>query len=129
MPATPPESHVDLLERPTFAHLATVRPDGSPQSNIMWFDYADGVLRFSHTSSRQKYRNIENEKRISASIPDPENPYRFIEVRGEVTSIEPDTADAAFMKSLQRRYGQEWEVTDADERVVITVTPTGFVTK
>jgi PPOX class probable F420-dependent enzyme len=127
--ATPPESHADLLEGPNFAHLATVRPDGSPQSNVMWFEYVDGVVKFTHTSGRQKYKNIEHEKRVAFSVADPENPYRFIEVRGEVSDIEQDTADAAFYKHLQQRYGQDYPITDAAERVIISVTPTAFATK
>jgi len=129
MPATPPESHADLLERPLFAHLATVRPDGSPQSNVMWFEYVDGVVRFTHTSARQKYKNIQREKRVAFSVLDPDQPYRFIEVRGEVSNVEEDTADAAFYKHLQGRYGMDYPITDADERVILTVTPTGFATK
>lgn len=123
-----PESHADLLERPLFAHLATVRPDGSPQSNVMWFEHADGVVRFTHTSARQKYKNITHEPRVAFSVHDPENPYRFLEVRGEVTSIEPDPG-ADFYRHLQQRYGQDYEITDADVRVIVTVRPTAVATK
>ena len=126
MTPTPPESHADLLERPLFAHLATMRPDGSPQSNVMWFEYVDGVVKFTHTSGRQKYKNIQHEKRVALSILDPDSPDRFIEVRGEVSNIEQDTADAAFYQHLQQRYRDVYPITDAVERVVLTVTPTGF---
>jgi PPOX class probable F420-dependent enzyme len=129
MTPTPPESHADLLERPLFGHLATVRPDGSPQSNVMWFEYVDGVLKFTHTSGRQKYRNIQHEKRVAFSIIDPDSTDRFIEVRGEVTDIEQDTPDAAFYQHLQQRYDDVYPIPDADVRVVITVTPTSFVAR
>lgn len=129
MPPAPPQSHADLLERPLFAHLATVRPDGSPQSNVMWFEYADGVVRFTHTNSRQKYKNIQHEKRIAISVADPDDQYRFIEVRGEVTDISQDTAEADFYKHLQERYGVSYPIPDAAERVIITMTPTDYATK
>jgi PPOX class probable F420-dependent enzyme len=121
-----PESHRDLLERPLFAHLATLRPDGSPQSSVMWFAWDGHRARFSHTSTRQKYRNLVRDGRISFHLQDPDNPYRTLEVRGRVESMDPDS-DAAFYRSLQERYGLEAPVFDADIRVVIVVEPTGFV--
>jgi len=127
-PATPPDSHADLLERPLFAHLATVRPDGSPQSNVMWFEYGNGVFRFTHTSARQKYRNIKQEPRVAFSILDPYEPYRFIEVRGTVTDIEPDPG-GAFYQHLQDHYDKQLVMKDADVRVIVTVTPDRFVTR
>ncbi len=101
---TPPASHVDLLERPTFAHFATVRPDGSPQSNVMWFAWDGERIRMTHTKSRQKYRNLGREPRVALSIADPDDPYRFLEVRGELERIE-----------------------DAPERVILVIRPTAFV--
>jgi PPOX class probable F420-dependent enzyme len=124
--ATVPASHIHLLEQPLFAHLATVRPDGAPQSEPMWFAWDGEVLRFTHTTERQKYRNVAHEPRLAVSIADPANPYSFLEMRGEVASIEPDP-DAAFYRSLQARYGVEYPITDADVRVVITVRPTRVV--
>ena len=64
MPAAP-ASHVDLLERPLFAHLATVRPDGSPQSSVMWFAWDGSRIRLTHTSTRQKFANLTREPRVA----------------------------------------------------------------
>jgi PPOX class probable F420-dependent enzyme len=121
-----PPSHADLLERPLFAHLATLRPDGSPQSSVMWFEWDGQRVRFSHTTTRQKYRNLLADGRISFHVQDPNNAYRTLEVRGRVESMDPDV-DAAFYRSLQRRYGSEVPVLDAEVRVVIVVEPTYFV--
>src|ERR687888_196070 len=101
----PPASHADLLERPLTAHLATVRPDGSPQSNVMWFDWDGRRIRMTHTKSRQKYRNLGREPRVALSVSDPDDPYRF----------------------LEKRYGQEYEIPDAPERVVVTIRPERYV--
>jgi PPOX class probable F420-dependent enzyme len=122
-----PESHADLLDRPTFAHLATVRPDGSPQSSVMWFDWDGEKIRMTHTKGRQKFRNLADEPRVALSIADPDDQYRFLEVRGTVESIEDDTADAAFYKALQKRYGQDYPIKDAAERVILTIRPDKFV--
>jgi PPOX class probable F420-dependent enzyme len=121
-----PQSHADLLERPLFAHLATLRPDGSPQSSVMWFAWDGQRARFSHTSTRQKYRNLVKDGRVSFHIQDPENPYRTLEVRGRVESMTSDP-DAVFYQSLQQRYGMDVPVFDADVRVVIVVEPTNYV--
>jgi PPOX class probable F420-dependent enzyme len=125
-PPTPPAGHQDLLDRPLFAHLATVRPDGTPQSGLMWFVWDGERARFSHTRTRQKIRNLAHEPRVSFHLVDPDNPYRTLEVRGRVESIETDP-DATFYRSLQKRYDLVVPVFDADVRVVITVAPTSFV--
>ena len=125
--STLPASHADLLENPNFAHLATVRPDGSPQSSVMWFGWDGERVRFTHTKTRQKFANLEHEPRVAFSVLDPTNPYRTVEVRGVVESIEDDTAEAAFYRELQERYGNVYDITDADVRVVITVRPSKFI--
>jgi PPOX class probable F420-dependent enzyme len=123
---TLPSSHADLLDRSLFAHLATVRPGGEPQSSVMWFAWDGTHLRFTHTRGRQKFRNLAHEPRVAVSVHDPDDPYRHLEVRGEVVSIDAD-ADAEFYLGLQRRYGMSYPATDAPERVVVTVRPTAFV--
>ena len=123
-----PADFADLLERPLYAHLATVRPDGQPQSSVMWFDWDGTKLRITHTKNRQKFANLQHEPRVSFSVTDPDNPLRAIEVRGVVESVEDDTADAAFYKGLQHRYGMDYPVDDAAVRVVITIRPTKVVT-
>jgi PPOX class probable F420-dependent enzyme len=67
----PPESHIDLLEKPLYAHVATVRADGGPQSSPMWFDWDGAHIRMTHTSKRQKFRNLERDPRLALSIVDP----------------------------------------------------------
>jgi PPOX class probable F420-dependent enzyme len=123
----PPESHQDLLEKPTFAHLATIRPDGSPQSSVMWFDWDGERIRMTHTKTRQKFRNLNDEPRVALSIVDPDDSYRFLEVRGVVESVEDDDAQASFYQSLQQRYGNVYPIADADVRIIFTIRPEKFV--
>lgn len=123
---TPPSSHQDLLDLPLFAHLATVRPDGAPQSGLMWFAWDGERVRFSHTRTRQKLRNLAHEPRVSFHLVDPDNPYRTLEVRGRVEAIDADP-EGSFYPSLQDRYDLVVPVFDADDRVVISVAPTSFV--
>ena len=125
--ATVPASHADLLERPVFAHLATVRPNGAPMSSVMWFAWDGARLRMTHTKTRQKFANLAEDPRLALSIADPDDEYRSLEVRGVLESVEDDDADASFYKGLQHRYGRDYEVTDKDVRVVMTVRPTKFI--
>jgi PPOX class probable F420-dependent enzyme len=127
MPTTLPAGYADLLERPLFAHLATVRPDGAPQSSVMWFEWDGELLRFTHTSTRQKYRNVAHEPRVAVSVADPDDEYRYLEIRGRVESIVPDDAQASFYRRLQERYENVYEITDADVRVIVAVRPEHFV--
>lgn len=122
-----PETHADLLTRPLFAHLATLRPDGAPQSNVMWFDWDGERIRMTHTRTRQKFRNLQRDPRVALSIADPDDPYRFLEVRGVVERVDDDDAQASFYRSLQERYANVYDITDAPVRVIVTIRPEIFV--
>src|SRR5579859_2229561 len=127
---TPPDSHRDLLERPLFAHLATVAADGSPRVNPMWFVYdADrNRVRLTHPRTRHNYRYLQSEPRVAIAISDPDNQYRYLQLRGVVEKEEPDP-EGDFYNLLQQRYrGRTSEVKDRADRVVFTVQPTGWNT-
>ena len=125
VPSTIPASHADLLASTALAHVATVGPDGEPQNNPVWFGWDGEHLRFSQTTGRQKYRNVQREPRVAISIVDPDNPYRYLEIRGEVDRIEPDP-DNAFIDSMAKKYMDEdvypWHQ-PGDERVVVVIRP------
>ncbi|MEU3724550.1 PPOX class F420-dependent oxidoreductase [Streptomyces sp. NPDC031705] len=99
-----PSSHEDLLRRPLFCHLATLRADGAPQVNPMWMLWENAELSFTTTTTRVKYTNVQRDARISVSINDPEQPYRYLEVRGRVHRILPD-GEGEFFRRLAARYG------------------------
>ncbi len=117
-----PDTLRPLLEAPTIAHLATVRPDGTPQSNPMWFQFDGQHVRFTHTTRRGKFRNLQANPGMAFSIVDPENPYRYIEVRGGLEEVVPDPT-GAFYVELGRRYGDPDTPTppDAADRVILVM--------
>ncbi|QIS02021.1 TIGR03618 family F420-dependent PPOX class oxidoreductase [Nocardia brasiliensis] len=120
-----PEKARDLLERPIYASLGTTRPDGAPQVNPMWFVWDGEYIWFTHTNFRQKFKNLAQEPRVSISIFDPDNPYRYIEVRGVVDHVDDDPEGALYTR-LAERYGRGSVVPpDAKDRVAIAVRPTG----
>jgi PPOX class probable F420-dependent enzyme len=118
--ASIPEDLRDLVDRPLFAALGTVRPDNSAQVNPMWFDFDGEHVRFTHTTYRQKYRNLQRNPSMSLLVTDPDDPERFIELRGELAKIEPDP-EGAFYVHLGRRYGNadQQPPPDAASRVIL----------
>ena len=71
-----PKGYETLLERPLYGHLATTRPDGNAQVNPMWFDWDGELLRFTHTTKRAKFRNLERNPAMSLSIINPDDQFR-----------------------------------------------------
>lgn len=92
----------------------------------MWYRWDGARILMTHTKTRQKYRNFEHEPRVAVSIADPDDPYRSVEIRGIVETVEDD-GNAVFYRSLQQRYGQSYEVDDADVRVIVAIRPERFV--
>ncbi|HMP42516.1 MAG TPA: PPOX class F420-dependent oxidoreductase [Roseiflexaceae bacterium] len=120
-----PETHLDLLESTALAHVATIDANGAPQVNPVWFGWDGTHLRFSNTKTRQKYQNALRDPRVAVSIVDPNNPYRYLEIRGEVVAIEEDP-DLDFINAMAKKYlGMEkypWH-RPGDERVVLVIKP------
>jgi PPOX class probable F420-dependent enzyme len=121
-----PADRVDLLDATTVMNVATIGPKGEPQVNPVWFDWDGQYIRFSQTTEdKQKYRNLLREKRIAVSILDPENMYRYLEVRGEVVSIDEDT-NLEFANKLSKKYLNFDKFPyhqEGDHRVVVTIKP------
>jgi PPOX class probable F420-dependent enzyme len=89
-----PEKYLDLFQKKAFANLATLMPNGQPQVTPVWCDYRDGHVIFNSAKGRQKDRNIRRDPQVAMAIMDPENPYRYLEIRGRVVEITESGADA-----------------------------------
>lgn len=122
-----PEGVRDLLERPLIASLATTRPDGAPQANPMWFVWDGEFIWFTHTNKRQKFKNLAHEPRVSISIFDADNPYRYAEFRGVVERIEDDPEATMYQRLSHRYNGEAVTPSDAADRVKIAVRVTKVV--
>lgn len=120
-----PASHHDLLMGKGFAQVAVVMPNGSLSNNVVAFQWDGDAFRFSTVKSRQKYKNFAHDPRIAVCVMDPENAWRYLEIRGTVT-IEEDL-DRSFIDSIAKKYmGMDEYPFDkpGDERVTLTVVPT-----
>ncbi len=99
-----PEGFMDLLtQKRAFAHLATLMPDGSPQVTPVWFDWDGETVRVNSARGRQKDRNMRRAAHVALSIQDPDNPYRYLAMRGVVTEVTEEGADA-HIDSLAKKY-------------------------
>lgn len=88
-----PERFLDLFRKKAFANLATLMPDGRPQVTPVWCDYDGTHVLVNSARGRQKDRNMRRDPRVSLAIMDPDNPYRYLEVRGRVVEITEDGAE------------------------------------
>jgi len=102
-----PEKYLDLFEKKAFANLATVMPDGSPQVTPVWVDYDGTHVIVNSARGRQKDKNMERNAAVSLSIMDPDNPYRYLEVRGRVAEITEEGADEHIDKMAKKYIGED----------------------
>jgi PPOX class probable F420-dependent enzyme len=125
MAATIPQSFRDLFDKKAFAHIATVGPDGTPQVTPVWIDFDGNQIRFNTAKGRVKARNLERNPKVAISIQDPENPYRYVQVRGRVTEITEKGADAHIDALAKKYLGQDRYPgrKPGEVRVTVKVTP------
>ena len=105
--ANVPEKFRDLFNKRAFASLATTMPNGSPQVTPVWIDYDGKHVIFNSAKGRQKDRNVRREPRVALAIVDPENPYRFLEIRGRVVEITEKGADEHIDKMAKKYMGKD----------------------
>jgi PPOX class probable F420-dependent enzyme len=102
-----PQTHRDLFDKKAFAHLATVGADGAPQVTPVWVDYDGSHVRFNTARGRVKTRNLERNPRIALSVQDPDNPYRYVQVRGRVVEVTEKGADEHIDALAKKYLGQD----------------------
>jgi PPOX class probable F420-dependent enzyme len=100
-----PEKYADLFQKKAFASLATVNDDGSPQVTPVWCDWDGKHVIVNTAKGRRKDRNMRRDPRVSLALIDPDNPYRYLEVRGKVTEITEKGADDHINKMAKKYLG------------------------
>ena len=101
-----PQTHTDLFEKQAFGNLGTLMKDGSPQVTPVWVDYDGTYVRFNSAKGRVKDVNIRRDPRVSITLQDPGNPYRYLEIRGRVVEITENGADDHINKLSQKYLGK-----------------------
>lgn len=120
MSQTIPSSHYDLLDEPVVVQLATLMPDGRPQVTPVWCDRHGDQIWVNSAAGRQKDLNMRRDGRVTVAVLDPENPYRYLEVRGHVVEIvEGQEAFAHINKLAHDYFGRPFTYNSPDEQRVI----------
>ena len=118
---------LELARGQNFAALTSLLPNGHPQTQVMWVDADDQRLLINTEVHRQKFRNVERDPRVTVMIWDKEDPYRFVEVRGEV--VEKVTGPEArkhideLSQNSQKYRGRPYQTRIRSERVVLRIAP------
>ena len=102
-----PEKYRDLFQKKAFCSLSTLMPDGSPQVTPVWCDFDGTHVIVNSAKGRRKDTNMRRDPRVSLAIIDPDNPYRYLEVRGRVDEITETGADAHIDKMAKKYIGMD----------------------
>lgn len=120
---TLPADLLDLLHKRSPCFLSTIMPDGSPQVTETWVDTDGEHVLINTVVGFVKVRNVARDPRVALAIQDPENPFRYIQVRGRVIAMTTDGA-AENIDALSRKYtGQPypWYGGRDQQRIVLTI--------
>lgn len=129
-----PDSHRDLLDRPVVVTLVTLMPDGQPQATPVWCDFDGEFVRVNTARGRQKDKNMSARPQVTVLAIDPENPYRWMEVRGRVASMD-DAEGVNHINKLSGEYvnqpdyyARQPERRGKEQRVMVRIMPTRVIT-
>jgi PPOX class probable F420-dependent enzyme len=115
----------DIFDKKAFCHLATVGTDGRPQVTPVWCDFDGTHVRINTARGRVKDRNLKENPRVALSAQDPDNPYRYVQVRGRVTEMMEQGADA-HIDALAKKYIGKDKYPNrqpGEVRVMVKITP------
>jgi PPOX class probable F420-dependent enzyme len=116
-----PDDVKALLDRPNFAHLCTLMPDGAPQSAPVWVAREGDHILVGTGESSLKARNTRRDPRVALSIVDMDDPYAEAQLRGRIVERRPDGALAG-MDAIARKYtGQAFPWRNPEGRVVLVI--------
>lgn len=119
-----PENYLDLFEKRAVAALATVMADGSPQVTPVWVMYKAPYVVVNSAKGRVKDQNMRRDPRVALEIRDPDNPYRYLGIQGEVVEITEEGARDVINHLSQKYVGQATYQGPSDEvRVTYMIRP------
>ena len=107
MTTSMPPSHLDLFEKKAFAYLATHLQDAAILVNPVWCDYDGTYVLINSVQGRLKDRMMRRHPNVTVCIADPENPYRYLEIRGRVADVTTEGAEAHIDRMAKKYLDQE----------------------
>ena len=123
-----PEDFLDLLtpESKALLYLATIMPDGSPQVTPVWFDTDGEYILVNTNEGRVKDKNMKARPHVAMNIQDPNDPYRYLGIRGEVVSHTTEGADEHINKLSIRYDNKSWTYRPEQRRIIYRIKPIHF---
>jgi PPOX class probable F420-dependent enzyme len=123
-----PAGFLDLLDEYSKAllYLATIMPDGSPQVTPVWFETDGEHILINTNEGRVKDRNMRVRPKVAMTIQDPNDPYRYLGVRGEVVNFTTKGADEHINKLSLKYDDKPWTYRETQKRVIFRINPTHF---
>ena len=100
-----PARFLELFQKKSFGHLATLLPNGTPQTSPVWVDFDNTHVLVNSSRGRLKDKNMRQRPQVALSIQDPDDPYRYLEVRGRVVEITEQGADEHIDRMAKRYLG------------------------
>ena len=110
-----------LIDQPNFAHLATLMPDGSPQSAPVWIARDGELLLVCTEATSLKGKNTQRDPRVSLSIVDFRDPYTEAQIRGRVIEQRPDPRLEYFDRMSRKYIGKPWPYRDEVSPIVLVI--------
>jgi len=111
----------NLIDRPNFAHLATLMSDGAPQSTPVWVRREGDNLIISTSDTSLKNRNTTRDPRLAISIVDFHNPYEELQIRGHVVERRPDPEFKALDLTSQKYTGKPFPMREHTNQVALVI--------
>jgi len=114
-----------LLKEKAYCQIATLMPDGSPRITETWVDTDGQHILINTAQGRQKERNVRRDPRVAVQVMDPAKDHRIVSVRGRVTAIATDGADALIDQLAKKYLGQDTYPfrRPGEVRVTLKITP------
>ena len=119
-----PDSHIDIFESRSCAHVATVDDDGMPQVTPVWVEYDGEYVVINSAAGRKKDRNLRARPEVAISIQDPENMYRYVGVQGMVEEITEEGGDEHINGLAHKYWGRDYSFVAGEVRVIYKIRPT-----
>jgi PPOX class probable F420-dependent enzyme len=115
---------IELARAKVFATVTTLLPDGTPMAKPLWIDTDGEHLVINTEVHRQGFRNVQRDPRVTVTLVDPDNPYRYAEVRGQVVDTVTGPEARAGIDALAQKYmGRDYPGKIQTERVILKIAP------
>ena len=118
-----PASHADILQKRSFAHVATADAQSIPQVTPVWVDSDGDCILINTAKGRKKDRNLRRNPNVAISIQDPDDPYRYLGIQGKIVQITEEGAVEHIHALSQKYWGRDFDIPDGQVRVIYQIEP------